>query len=253
MQQTGGRRDGLRRVAGLTLWRGRPQAGVMTRAGSNSHVLKIALGALVLLALGGAGLWWFKIHDYSVRLSIDAGITVLRDAGPLVFFCAMALLPAIGFPIFIFNVTAGTAFAERMGLPAVLLAAGAAILVNLSLTYWLARYTLRPWLLEMIGRTRYKIPVVAAADHGEITLLLRITPGPPFFLQSYLLGLAEVSFFTYLWISWTVSMIYSVAFIVFGDAILHGKARLAFLGLSVLVAAGLIVHLLRRHYGKKRA
>ena len=225
----------------------------MTRASPKYHVLKLALVAAVLLGLAGGGLWWLKIHDYSIRLSIDAGIAVLRDAGPLVFFSAMALLPVVGFPIALFNLTAGTAFAERMGLPAVIASAGAAILINLVLTYWLARYALRPWLEEMISRTKYKIPKVAPADHGEITLLLRMTPGPPFFLQSYLLGLAEVSFGKYLWISWTVSMVYSTGFIVFGDAILHGKARLAFLGLSILVAVALIVHLLRRHYGKKRA
>jgi hypothetical protein len=48
-------------------------------------------------------------------------------------------------------------------------------------------------------------------------------------------------------------MVYSVGFIVFGDAILHGKGKLAFVGISVLVAMALVVHLLRKHYGKKRA
>lgn len=213
----------------------------------------LKLVALILLVLGmtGAGLWWLKIHDYNVRQSIEAGIVVLRDAGPLAFFTAFALLPALGFPISMFYLAAGSAFTEKMGVGAVIAASGAALLVNLTLTYWLARYTLRPWLEHMISRTKYQIPVVAPADDAEITLLLRITPGPPFFVQSYLLGLAGVAFRTYLWISWTISMAYAIGFIVFGDAILHGKAKVAFLGLSVLVAVALAVHLLRRHYGKK--
>ena len=215
--------------------------------------LKLVALAAALLALAGAGLWWLKIHDFNVRQSIDAGITVLRDAGPLAFFSAMAVLPALGCPILVFYLTAASAFAEKIGLAGVLFATAAALIVNLSLTYWLARYGLRPWLEQMISRTRYKIPVIVPAEQMEITLLLRITPGPPFFVQSYLLGLAGVAFRPYLWISWIISMAYATGFIVFGDAILHGKARLAILGLSVLVAVALVVHLLRRHYGKKRA
>ena len=206
-----------------------------------------------MLAAVVAGLWWFRAHNYSVRESIDAGIAVLRDAGPWAFFSALALLPAIGFPISVFYLTAGSAFAERMGMVGVLSAAGLALLINISLTYWIARYGLRPWLEQMISRTKYKIPVVAPAEQAEITLLLRITPGPPFFVQGCLLGLAEIRFRTYVWISWVVAMAYASGFIIFGDAILHGKGRLAFIGLSALVAVTLIVHLLRRHYGKKRS
>jgi uncharacterized membrane protein YdjX (TVP38/TMEM64 family) len=214
---------------------------------------KLVAVVTVLLAVAGAGLWWLKIHEFSPRLAIDDGINVLRHAGPWAFFIAMALLPACGFPLLAFNLTAASAFAEQMGLAGVIAAAGLAVFVNLVLTYWLARYALRPTLVQLIGLTKYKIPVVAAADRAEITLLLRITPGPPFFLQSYLLGLAEIPLVTYLGISWSITMVYSVGFIVFGDAILHGKGKLAFVGISVLVAMALVVHLLRKHYGKKRA
>ena len=212
---------------------------------------RLVLVVTVLCAGAGVGFWWLKIHDFNVRLSIDEGVNLLRAAGPLAFFSAMAVLPAGGAPISIFNLTAGTAFAGQLGMSGVLAAAGLAIAVNLALTYWLARYALRPWLEQMISRTKYQIPVVVAAEHAEITLLVRITPGPPFFLQSYLLGLAEVRFATYLWISWLITFIYSTGVIVFGDAILHGKGKVAFFGLSLLVAVALGVHLLRKHYGKK--
>lgn len=214
---------------------------------------KLILFIAVVLAGAGAGFWWLKIHDFNVRVSIDAGVNVLRGAGPLAFFTAMAILPAGGVPLSIFTLTAGPAFALQLGMPGVLVAAGVAIAVNLALTYWLARYGLRPWLEQMISRTKYKIPVVVPEEQAELTVLLRVTPGPPFFLQSYLLGLAEVRFGTYLWISWLISFVYSVGFIVFGDAILQGKGKVAFIGLSILVAVALGVHLLRRHYGKKRS
>lgn len=210
--------------------------------------------ALIVLGLVGSGaaLWWLKIHGFNVRLAIDEGIRLLQSAGPLVFFSAMAVLPAAGMPISLFNLTAASAFAARLGLPGVLASAAVAIAVNLALTYWLARFGLRPWLEQMIARTKYRIPTAPPDEQAEITLLVRITPGPPFFLQSYLLGLAEVRFTTYLWISWLITFIYSTGFIVFGDAILHGRAKVAVIGLSILLAVALGVHLLRKHYGKKR-
>jgi uncharacterized membrane protein YdjX (TVP38/TMEM64 family) len=213
---------------------------------------KMVAAAIVFGGMLAAGFWWLKIHDFRVRLAIDDGIAVLRGAGPVAFFCAMALLPAVGFPISVFYLTAATAFAAQMGMAGVIAAAGVAIAVNLALTFWLARFGLRPWLEQMISRTKYKIPVVAAAEQAELILILRITPGPPFFVQNYLLGLAGIRFFSYMWISWVINILYASGFIVFGDAILHGKGKMAFFGLTGLAALGLIVHLLRRHYGKKR-
>ena len=218
---------------------------------SRPSPLKLIALVIVLLAAAGAGLWWWQIHDFSVGRSIEAGVAVLHDAGPLVFFTAMALLPAIGCPLSLFTLTAGTAFAGQLGLPLVLGCCGVALAVNLMLTYWLTAVGLRPWLEQWVAHTKYKIPKLDEADHAELTLIVRITPGPPFTVQSYLLGLARVRFATYLWVSWAVVMPMTVAFVVFGDAILHGKAYVAVLGLSAIVGVSLIIHLIRRHYGKK--
>jgi len=213
--------------------------------------LKLIALVAALLAGAAAGFWWLKIHDFDVRRSIDAGVVVLRDAGPLAFFSAMAVLPAVGCPLSIFTLTAGTAFAGRMGLPLVLVWCGLALAINMALTYWLAAVGLRPWLEQLIARTKYKVPVLDEADHSELTLIVRFS-GPPFFVQNYLLGLARVRFFTFMWVSWAVVMPMCAGFVVFGDAILHGKGRVAFIGFSAIVAVSLIIHFVRRHYGKKR-
>lgn len=218
-----------------------------------SSTWKLVLVVALATAAAGAGLWWLKIHDYSLRLSIDAGLVALREAGPLPFFVAMAVLPAVGCPMSVFYLAAGSAFTATLGLPGVLAAVGAALLVNLALTYWLAACGLRPWLEQMISRTKYRIPELKAADHAEVTLIVRITPGPPFFMQGYLLGLARVRFQTYLGISFLVAMPIGSGVVVFGDAILHGKGGMAFLGLSAIVGVTLIIHFIRRHYGKKPA
>ena len=105
---------------------------------------------------------------------------------------------------------------------------------------------------RLVARAGYKIPQLEKKEHVEVTLLLRITPGPPFFLQSYLLGLGRVTFLTYLWVSWVVAMTYAVGAVLFGKAIVEGKALMATTGVSLLVAAVIIVHLVRKHYGKRR-
>jgi len=69
----------------------------------------------------------------------DQLIVMIRDAGPWVFFGAMALLPAIGAPLMAFTITAGTAFANQMTMGGVLAATLFAIGMNIALTYWLAR------------------------------------------------------------------------------------------------------------------
>ena len=214
-------------------------------------LLKLIIGLIFLLALASAGFWWLKIHDFSLRLALDDGLNVLRAAGPLAFFTAMAVLPAVGCPMLAFTLTAGTTFGAQLGLPLVLLYCGVALAINLALTYWLVAAGLRPWLEHLIAQTKYRVPQLAEADHSELTLIVRITPGPPYFVQSYLLGLARVRFLTYLWVSWAVVMPMSIGFVIFGDAILQGKSRLAILGFSAIVSLSLLIHFVRRHYGKK--
>jgi uncharacterized membrane protein YdjX (TVP38/TMEM64 family) len=214
----------------------------------------LKLAALVLLGAAGAALgwWWLHRHGYNLRLAIYEGIALLRSMGPVAFFVAMAVLPAAGAPIVAFYLTAGSAFSPQLGLGGVIACAFTSLAVNMALTHWLASQALRPWLETWIARTRFHIPQLEADEHAELTLLVRITPGPPFFTQSYLLGLAGVRFVTYMWVSCVVVFPFAAGFIAFGDAILHGKARLAILGLSALAAVSLIVHFLRKHYGKKQ-
>lgn len=221
-------------------------------ARANSSWKLVALAA-VALAVGGAAVWWWARHGFDARRAVEAGLGVLRAGGPWVFFSAMAVLPAAGCPVLAFYLPAAAAFAGELGLGGVLAAAAAALAVNLALTYWLARRGLRPTIEEWLSRAGHRLPALAAADHAELTLLLRVTPGPPFFVQSYLLGLAGVRFRPYFWISWVVACAYATGFIIFGEAILHGEARLAITGGSALVAVALIVHFIRRHHGRARS
>lgn len=210
-------------------------------------LVKAGIGLAMLFAAGVLMIRGFDIKSMIVNI-----MDTIRLLGPLAFFTAMALLPAAGFPLMAFALTAGPAFGAQLGLGGVLLGSAAAITVNVVLTYWLARRALRPLLAWALGRLGYAIPAVPASEQLEVTLLVRITPGPPFFVQSYLLGLAEIPFRTYLVPSLLFPMINLSGVVIFGDALMHGKAKIAVLGISLVVAALLGVHLLRRHLRLRR-
>jgi uncharacterized membrane protein YdjX (TVP38/TMEM64 family) len=210
--------------------------------------LLLALGALIVLAVA---IGCFLLRGVDLRGLFDEAMEHVRAAGPLVFFVAMGVLPAVGAPILAFILTAGPVFGPQLGLGGVLAACAVSHLLSLSIGYWLARRWLRPWLQKFVARSGHKVPQVVPEDQFEVTLLLRITPGPPFFLQNFLLGLAEIPFLRYVAISWPVIMLNTAGLVIFGAKLESGEGREALLGVSLFVAALLIIHILRRHYAKR--
>ena len=85
-----------------------------------------------------------------------------------------------------------------------------------------------------------------------MVFLVRVTPGPPYILQSYLLGLAGIPFVTYFIISWVISSFYACAFVLFGDALMHGRGKMALMAVGLFVALTVAVQLIRRHYARKQ-
>jgi uncharacterized membrane protein YdjX (TVP38/TMEM64 family) len=218
-------------------------------------LVKLAIaGGLALLALVVLLQFW-SVQEL-VALA-KGGIERVRawaeTVGPLPFFAAMALLPAVGFPISVFTLMAGGLFARQIGLGWTIVAALLAMGVNLALTYWLARYALRPLLEGLVRRLGYGLPEVSKENHAGLTLFIRVTPGPPYFVQSYLLGLAEVRFVTYFWLSWLVQGAYAVALVVFGDSLMQGNGKVIFIAVSVLVGIAVAVKMLRRRMERKKS
>lgn len=206
-------------------------------------VVVVLLGAAAVLVLRGA----------NPREWLDRGMAMIRDAGPVAFFTGAALLPALGVPVLAFALTAGSAFGEKMGMPAVVVCSLLALIVNMVLTYWLARWALRPVLEKLVIRLGYKLPETDPDSVTDLVLLLRLTPGVPFFVQNYLLGLAEMPFVKYIVISCVIGCPQNVAFVLFGDALLNGKGKMALLAGSLVAAALVATRLARKRYAKKKA
>ena len=234
---------------------------VLTRRGTGGHGAAmqegrpaskkgwlIKAGVLGVVALG-AGL--LAVRGVNFRALGDQMIVIIRDAGPWIFFGGMAVLPVVGAPLMAFTMTAGTAFASQMTMGGVLAATLAAIAVNIALTYWLARRAVRPLLEKLLKRFGYAVPRVTADNALSIALLVRLTPGPPFFLQGYILGLAEVPFRLYMIVSWVCVLPWAVGAVVLGRGLFDGNFKVVATGLGVIVAAVAAVHLIRRKLAKR--
>jgi len=191
-----------------------------------------ALGAAVLVLLA------VRFIDLAELKSLFAAlITTLRAAGPLVFFSAMALLPAFGMPLMPFALAAGPVFSPTLGTCTVIICATLAITFNITLSYWLAARGLRPFVLRITKRLGYTLPELHAHTAWQWIILARLAPGVPFCAQSYLLGLARAPFIPYAVVSVIIPMCYLSAAILGLDALLEGRTRTA---LIVLAALGLL-------------
>lgn len=209
-------------------------------------VVKLAVAAVVLLV--GAVL---VLRGVDLGTLKERGFALIRELGPVVFFLAMAILPALGAPMLAFSIPAGEAFAPRLGLGMVIAVALVALAVNLALTYWLARYALRPVLTGFVKRYGYSVPRATPENALTVTLVVRLTPGPPLFIQGYLLGLAEVPFGLYMLVSWPIQAAWGVGAIVLGQGILNGNFKLAAAGLAVIVVVVAALQWLRKKFSKR--
>lgn len=211
-------------------------------------LIKLAAAGLVLLV--GVVL---VARGLDLKGLLAQGLELIRTAGPVAFFTSMALLPAIGVPLSAYSLTAGSVFGAQLGMPLVITFALLAIGINMALTYALARWALRPVLEKLFTRLGYRLPAAGREDATDLIILLRVTPGVPFTVQNYLLGMSGVPFGKYLLVSCAIAWPLNGAFILFGDALLRGKGKVAFIALSLILVLMAATQLVRKHYGKKRA
>jgi uncharacterized membrane protein YdjX (TVP38/TMEM64 family) len=205
----------------------------------------LMLAAGIVILAGALTVLFFKA---GVLEAADAVILQLRQAGPVAFFLALAVLPSLGVPLMPFTLVAGPAFGPSMGLGAVVLCTIASVSVNVALSYWLASRLLRPSIIKLAHRLGYQLPTPSGSWH--LAAVMRLAPGLPFFAQSYVLGLIRVPFGSYMAASVLVPAGYISGIVLLGDAIWQVQGRTFFLAICILLLTGTILHFLRtRRFG----
>jgi len=205
---------------------------------------------VVVLVVVALLVFWVD-RSMGVGVLMQRVVLELRTLGPVVFFTAMAILPALGFPLLPFALAAGPVFSPILGTGGVVACAIAAVSLNVSLSYLLAATVFRPPVQWLVRRLGYQLPDPSQHNPWLITLLLRVVPGPPFWMQSYVLGLVRVRFRAYIVVSTVVPAGYLASAIIFGDAMVHGKAGAAFVAASLFVVIGTGFYFIRKKLAAK--
>jgi uncharacterized membrane protein YdjX (TVP38/TMEM64 family) len=189
-----------------------------------------------LLALGAAAVAALLFFLWSAWDREDT-MAQMRDAGPLPFFAATALLPAIGMPITPLFLVAGATFGVRLGL----LGSGLALAVNLALCYWIARSGIRRWLTPLLHRFNYELPDLSQRDRRSVrfTLLMKLAPGVPAFVKNYALGAAGVPFPLYFGVSMLLTGTYCAALVLLGESLVERHLSHAIVAVAVLLVLAL--------------
>lgn len=189
-------------------------------------------------------LFFLVAREVPVRAVVEA----IRDLGPGPFFVAMAVLPVIGFPVTPFYLLAGATFGVGISLAGTALSQA----LNLAIAYWLARRYLRGVIEKLVRKANYKIPEVAPKHWVNFTILIKITPGPPNFLKSFILGLARIPFGIFFIISWPATMGFAVGAIIFGDSLMDRDISQAILGFALMVVVLIGIKFAAGLYSKRR-
>lgn len=198
----------------------------------------LVLGAIVVVA---CGVIFLRV------VSPKEAVAYITELGPIPFFVSMAVLPAFGAPVTPWYLLAGPAF----GLEVAIIGCVSAISANIALTYLAARWVVRPLAVQIVERAGYKVPVVRRENRWLVTTLIRFTPGPPFFIQSYVLGLANVPFSVYMLVSVPAASILGIGAIVFGESLLSGKSGGILVGGMLIVVAIVAIRLFRKNLQRK--
>lgn len=198
------------RVAGFEVTRRRVASLVLVAAG------------LITLSLLYRRIDVAHLHELAQRLP-----------GALVF-CALTLLPLVGFPVSVLHAVMGVRFGLVLALPLV----AASIFLQLLLSYGLVR--LAPgFFARRLEPLRRRLP---RAAHWPLTWFTLLLPGAPFFAQNYVLPLMGVPLRIFLSVALPLHLLRSVIGVTFGE--LSDRltpwtvAGFASYGVAVMLACG---------------
>jgi uncharacterized membrane protein YdjX (TVP38/TMEM64 family) len=202
----------------------------------------------VCFALGLLGVfvaWKLGLNVETLKGWIGSLVDYLEER-PALIFIAIVILPSMPFPVSVLLLAAGVVYGERYGPFYAGLIALTAIIINFSWTYWFARFPARRMVERIVRKFDVEIPELPKQHVMSFTLVFRITPGIPFFLQNYVLGLARVPFRTYFIVSLLAQTAWTFGFVISGGAIFEGNFGLAITGCCLLTVATLITQSVRK-------
>jgi uncharacterized membrane protein YdjX (TVP38/TMEM64 family) len=212
----------------------------------------VRIGLVLLLVAAGVCGWlawkmgvdlaslkeaWTQLNDYLVK-------------HPAALFIALVFLPGLPVPMSALLFTAGVVWRDDPVMAVAL--SMLAISINLTWTYWLAAGPARRVVEKVLASSSVKIPDLPRGDHLRLILVLKLTPGIPFFFQNYLLGFLRAPFMLYLPVSILCNGIIGTGIILSGVGVGGGNLKWAIWGISIIALGVVLTQLIRSWLARKK-
>lgn len=211
---------------------------------------RIGLAVVSTLLVAAAILAW----KMGVNLAVLKGMwQVLNDylvKHPSSLFWALVFLPGLPIPTSALLFTAGVVWRQQPVMACLLCLL--AMLLNLAWTYWLAAKPARGLVEKLLASAAIQIPDLPRGDHLKLILVMRLTPGFPFFFQNYLLGFLRAPFFLYLTVSILCSGIIGTGVVLSGVGLADGKLMPAISGVALIALGVVVTQSVRSWLAKRR-
>ena len=173
---------------------------------------------------------------------VELILEVLQGLPVWLFLAALSLLPLLGMPLSPMWILTGLIYGVWGGLGLIIVG----MAINFALAYLISQRWLRVPVSRLLLRKGYRIPEAKPGEFIKLTLAIRLIPVLPQFMQSYLLGLANVPFHIYYFYSFPPQIAYAVGFVILGDSLLSMKGGGVILGVSIVIAVALLLNIARK-------
>jgi uncharacterized membrane protein YdjX (TVP38/TMEM64 family) len=162
---------------------------------------------------------------------------------PWLLFAGLVILPALPIPTSALLILAGTVWRDRPVMACTLCLL--ALALNISWTYWLAAHLGRSAIVKLLDFMGLRMPELSKGNDLRLILLVRLTPGFPFFVQNYLLGFLRVPFRLYLPVSLTCSGIISMGVVLSAAGVADGNLVPVLTGGALIIVGAVVVQWIR--------
>jgi uncharacterized membrane protein YdjX (TVP38/TMEM64 family) len=205
------------------------------------------VGGVAILGLLG----WRLGLDLTVLKGYWAELNAYLVENPVALFVALVILPGLPIPASALLVTAGVVWRAQPVMACGL--AFFAIALNVTWTYWLAAGLARNLVEKMLSKTKIAVPELPKGNHLKLILILKLTPGIPFFFANYLLGFLRAPFALFLPISLLSNGIIGSGIVLGGAGLADGNLKLAKWAILLVGVGVVLIQLVRRWLGRSKA
>lgn len=212
--------------------------------------VKLGLAVILLLLLAAAVVAWKMGVNLASLKGLWLGINDYLVKNPSSLFWALVFLPGLPIPTSALLFTAGVVWRQQPTMACLLCLL--AMLLNLTWTYWLAAKPARGVVEKLLAASTIQIPELPRGDHLKLILVMKLTPGIPFFVQNYVLGFLRAPFLLFLSISMLCNGIIGTGVVLSGVGLADGKLMPAISGVSLIALGAVVTQLVRGWLAKRR-